>query len=347
MSKKIFNKLVTDGTIEILNDKEYSYICEKCNKKVIRPISGLIRSCRPFYTLCKNCKTEDYCLSNYGVKSTNQLDSKKEKIENTNLDRYGVKFTSQSKEVQEKMKKSCLTKYGTEFVFQSEEVKSKIRNTNLKNHGFENPGQFIDHLEKSRNTSTLKYGESHYSKTSTYKESVKSTLQKKYGVSSPLQKRDFLEKQKNTCLQKYGKPNFSQTPNFAKYHKSLYRYNNLNFDSSWELYYYIFCEQKNIKITRVTEGLEYSVLNKKYYYFPDFLVEGKLVEIKGPQFLDENNNLICPYDKSELGKLKCEEKQKCMEKNKVQVLSKKELEPIIDIVNNICGKDYVKSFKVN
>lgn len=51
-------------------------------------------------------------------------------------------------------------------------------------------------------------------------------------------------------------------------------------DSSYELAYLIYCLDNNIKIERNTEGFEYSFEGKTRKFYPDFLVEGKYVEIK-------------------------------------------------------------------
>jgi len=59
-------------------------------------------------------------------------------------------------------------------------------------------------------------------------------------------------------------------------------YNNVYFDSTWEIAYYIYCKDHNINIKRCNEKFEYiNVDGKKRFYYPDFRVEGKLTEIKG------------------------------------------------------------------
>ena len=51
-------------------------------------------------------------------------------------------------------------------------------------------------------------------------------------------------------------------------------------DSSYELAYLIYCLEHNIKIERNKEGFEYVYENEKHLFYPDFIVEGKYVEIK-------------------------------------------------------------------
>ena len=52
-------------------------------------------------------------------------------------------------------------------------------------------------------------------------------------------------------------------------------------DSSWELAFVIYHLDNNIPIKRNTDYFEYEYLDKKHKYYPDFLVENNLYEIKG------------------------------------------------------------------
>lgn len=52
-------------------------------------------------------------------------------------------------------------------------------------------------------------------------------------------------------------------------------------DSSWELAYVVYCLDHNIDIKRNTERRQYAWNDKVMNYIPDFIVDGKLVEIKG------------------------------------------------------------------
>ena len=64
-------------------------------------------------------------------------------------------------------------------------------------------------------------------------------------------------------------------------------YENEFFDSQWELAYWIYCREHNIDIKRNKKYYIYEYKNKKYKYYPDFIVNGELVEIKG-----YHNNLV-------------------------------------------------------
>ena len=152
---------------------------------------------------------------------------------------------------------------------------------------------------------------------------IEATKLKKYGKRSITDS----EKSMESRIKRYG----SVTVN----HK--YEYDGLEFHSSWEVYYYIY--QKEILGNSIKRGkvFEYTYDGKTHRYECDFVVNGKNIEIKGNQYLDENNDLLFPYTKQtkidfiEKQKL-WDAKQKCMEKNKVEEKTKKEIEGMMKIV---------------
>lgn len=52
-------------------------------------------------------------------------------------------------------------------------------------------------------------------------------------------------------------------------------------NSTYELVFVIYCLDHNIKIERNTQGYEYEWDGKKHLYYPDFIVNNELYEIKG------------------------------------------------------------------
>ena len=70
-------------------------------------------------------------------------------------------------------------------------------------------------------------------------------------------------------------------------------------------------------------------------------IKGENIEIKGGQLLDEDGNLK---------QMKTREwdmcKQRCMEQNNVKIISKEEIKPIIKIVKNKFGNNFIKQFKL-
>ena len=65
-----------------------------------------------------------------------------------------------------------------------------------------------------------------------------------------------------------------------KYYKRGY-YKGIWCDSSWELAYLLYNLDHNISIERNHKSIEYIFEGQKYNFYPDFIVNGQLVEIKG------------------------------------------------------------------
>ncbi len=58
-------------------------------------------------------------------------------------------------------------------------------------------------------------------------------------------------------------------------------YNGVYCDSSYELAYLIYSLDHNIDIKRCKTGYEYLISGKKHVYYPDFIVNGIIIEVKG------------------------------------------------------------------
>lgn len=166
---------------------------------------------------------------------------------------------------------------------------------------------------------------------------VKRSYQDSYKIKSRY------EKFKQTNLKKYG----VECPGLiARYSNkkitSKYYYDNLYFDSSWELATWIYCKDHNIAIERLPVRIAYNVNNEQHYYYPDFKINGVLVEIKG-DYLIENNQLKKIY-KSQDEKL-LYAKSLCMQQNGIKIYTSKDLVEIKDYITTTYGKDYLKRFK--
>lgn len=96
-------------------------------------------------------------------------------------------------------------------------------------------------------------------------------------------------------------------------------------DSSWELAYLIYCLDHNINIKRCDEKREYIYNGEKHAYLPDFVVEGRIVEIKGYK---TNQWLV-----------------KLSQNPDILVLYEDDLKPYLDYVINKYGKDYIKLYE--
>ena len=262
---------------------------------------------------CLTCgKQTDFISMNKGYKQhcnkqCMSVDNNvQQKRMNTNLEIYGYKSSFCTEETQNKVKQSIKEKYGVDNVYQSEEVKNKIKQTNKERYGVENPQQCQEIREKTKQTNLKRHGHTCSLQSPLIKQKVIKTNLERYGAENILSSEIGKQRVKETNLKRYGVENPQQNREIQKKTLSHYKYNNLNFDSSWEVATYIYFIDHNISIQRLPIRFTYyDINNKKHYYFPDFLIDNKLIEIKGSQFLDNT------------GKLKDKAKQKCMDDNNV------------------------------
>ena len=162
------------------------------------------------------------------------------------------------------------------------------------------------------------------------KEKIKSKVGNK--KTNPDFWKEQIKKLQNTCLEKYGVRSFSQTNEFAKKVHYKVTYNGQQFDSKWEVKVAKYCLENGIEFKYQPEiSFEYEVNGKKHYYHPDFLINGKLYEIKGDHFLAEDGTWFNPYDKNDTEKQKA--RQKCCLANNVIVLYSNELKNLEQILN--------------
>ena len=213
----------------------------------------------------------------------------------------------------EKYKQTCLRRYGVENAFQTEEVKNKISETNIKKYGFKSFNQSPQSREKYKQTCLRRYGVENVSQSEEVKKKKEDTFLKHFGSKCNFSSKELREKYQQICIDKYGTSVISYK----------YNYDNTYFDSSWELAYYLYLKNENIDFEFHTIFLEYvDSKNNTHKYFPDFVVNGEIVEIKGDQFLDENGRLKeLDLEKQYIA----EAKQQCMEANNVKLISTNEI----------------------
>lgn len=112
-----------------------------------------------------------------------------------------------------------------------------------------------------------------------------------------------------------------------------YYYNNEHFHSSWELAYFIYCKDHNYEISRKVDKIPYKFNGITYNYNPDFIVNGKIVEIKNP----------CLYSKLLIEGTKDNAKYKCMIQNNVEIIT--DCTVYINYINTIYGNKYLDNFR--
>lgn len=191
------------------------------------------------------------------------------------------------KEINKKAQKGMLEKYGVTSTMLSKELKEKVFETQKAKFG----GWAL--ADKNIHQKTILSGKENnsYSKGSFWKNKSETEL--------------------NEIIHRRAK---------------RYTYKNEKFDSSWEVAFWIYCEDHNIKVEREKTILNYNKNGIEHKYIVDFTVGNDLYEIKS-DFL--------------LGSLE-KEKLDCMLKNKVHIIGKKEIQKYIKYVNSKYGKNYIK-----
>lgn len=327
---------------------EVKLVCNKC--KCIFFISKKTAAKHKNNILCRNCR----------ISETKKNKSNKEKLK-----------------IEEKRKATCKEKFGVDCCFNTkksrEELKktdwdkrnNKSKNTKKEKYGNEN----YNNRNKSLKTMIELYGQ-HSSKDEKVKEKKLKTCKEKYGGGSPICDENIRKKAENTKLKKYGNKNNIEkakstwiekygVDNPMKYSEIVQKalkskhfetlkkrglvYNGVYFDSSWELAYYIWLTDNNKKfIYQPQTPIEYiDENNVKRLYYPDFLVDGKFIEIKGNQFFNEKNEPYNLYKKEYWWN-----KYNILVENGIYIMREKEAFIYVKYVNEKYGKDFIKSHKI-
>ena len=101
-------------------------------------------------------------------------------------------------------------------------------------------------------------------------------------------------------------------------------YKGIHCDSSWELAYLVYHLDHNLYIERCKEKRYYVWNNKQHTYYPDFITDDGIIEIKG-------------YSTDQW-------KSKKEQNPDVKVLYKNEIKPYLDYVTNTYGTDFIKLY---
>ena len=158
------------------------------------------------------------------------------------------------------------------------------------------------------------------------------------------------EKHRMTCRKHWGVDNYTQSIEYHKNKKHKFhsdKYLGLTFDSNWEVKVYEFCRDNNIPIEYSPSiSYPYKYAGRTWTYHPDFLINGKVYEVKGDQFFRINESsgkeeMFCPYRRDEWTEDeyewicgKCEAKHQCMLINDVIIFRENDIQNLsVDMFN--------------
>ena len=242
-----------------------------------------------------------------------------------------------------------IQRYGTKNPAQSEVVKEKMYATNLKRLGAKMPASVPRIREKQNRTKIARYGDKNYNN----RQKAKGTMLKEYGVESAMQSKELVDKFRNNCFKKNGVYSYFQVPEIFKKSKAKYFYDGKYFHSSFEIAFYIWLRdnKRNFEYSpKISFKYEYKGIVHKY--FPDFIVDGELIEIKGEHFFKEDGTMHNPWknkkwteeQKKESDEL-YEAKHQCMLRNGIRILKTKDLKMQMLYVKKTYGKQFIASLK--
>lgn len=282
-------------------------------------------------------------LEKYGVENVFMLKSVQDKAERTKLEKYGDSHYSNHKKAEE----TLLKKYGSRHPGSCVEIREKIEKTMIDRYGVKCPFSSEGVREKSRNTMLERYGVSYSAQCPDIYEKVKRTNAMRYGDPFPSRTDTVRMKFADTMRRRYGVDHYSQT---IEYHtKRRHRYfsrNNpdISFNSTWESEVYDCCLSMGITPIVAPCAIPYYVDGKRHMYIPDFEIAGRLVEVKGDQFVKDGTWMI-PYgrkesmseDRFEHFKKQFDAKCKCAAENGVIVIGSAEMRNLPNVITKIVG----------
>lgn len=128
---------------------------------------------------------------------------------------------------------------------------------------------------KSRKSCKETYGVEYVMQSEEVKAKGRATSRRVYGVDNPMQSEEVKLKAKTTFRDNYGVDAPAQCPEIRRKQQIRCKYNGMNFDSIYEIAYYIWLVDHNIEFMYEPGlKLEYSYDGKNHWYMPDFIVEG-------------------------------------------------------------------------
>ena len=250
-----------------------------------------------------NYTNKEQCKLTWKNKSKKEIQDIVNQIKQTKSDRYGDPYYFN----REKGRKTMIERYGVPYSGMSQELFAKTCDTKLKEYG----DPYYHNMDQMKKTNLEKYGVEFILQSEKKRNECSTTMIERYGVPYSGMSQELFAKTCDTKLKEYGDPYWTNQDKICKtyidrygaYRPQNYKYSfyGLLFDSAWELAVWIYCIDHNIPIIREPCSFKYfDMYNKSCDYIPDFMIGGKLVEIKGSQFLKPDGTMYFPYNKKKV-----------------------------------------------
>lgn len=276
------------------------------------------------------------CINKYGVSNVSQVPEIKIKKEKTSVEHFGVSNYNKLEESKERHKQVYIEKYGVDNPSKSEIIKQKkINKVKAIDPSCVNVFQLESVKNQIKETLLEKYEVDNPMKIKEIREKVQATNLLQYGNACPLLGEKVKEKTKKTLIERYGVASYSQTKEFHSKSARKYYCDDQTFDSMPELAVWIYAKDHDIAIERVPMKIEYTFKGKTHYYFPDFMYNGKLIEIKSDYLYRQMLN------KNTIGNAKL----KCMRVNNVEIWTFRKYRFAINYCINKYGRKFKERFR--
>lgn len=227
------------------------------------------------------------------------------------------------------------------------DVQIKRSNTMQRLYGYDNIFQNTDYM---KHCWEQKYGQgiTGAMQIKAFQEKQGKVMKQKYGGYT-LSVKDLRKKVDATIKKIYGTDNIRTSDYYLerfklfkdqlyKNMKKIYSLDGIYFDSSWEVAYYIWLRDNNINfIYHPLPGIKYISEGIEHTYYPDFNIDGQLIEIKGDQFFNKDGSY----------KIKTQQdadKYACIIANSI-IYRRKDVLRYLKYVNEKYGSSYIKSLK--
>jgi hypothetical protein len=306
-------------------------ICDN-NIKLLRYC--LLNNILDVHPICPICKEKDRKFDYHSGSFYKTCCSKECEYKQIELDYFnktGYHYPGQNPEARRKGEQTYFKKTGYNYYIKNPVNKEKFKQTCLERYGVENPGKSEECQEKSKQTYFKKTGYYSPFQNPVSREKAKQTYFKKTGYDHNMKNPESKEKAKQTCKNNHGVEYFVLSDKFVQYGYSCY-YDNIHFDSSYELVFYKWCIDHNITITREPTRIEYYNNNIKHYYYPDFEIS----------YLDKTR--LVEISSNYTWSTKSDEKKQLIKDNNILVLLDKDIQKYFDYCNRI--KFDVNKYKI-
>ena len=249
-------QIYTDETIEIISKEQLKELKPLYNRK--QRASFICSDCGKKKVQSLKFINEDLCCRCCCAKHT-LLKTKK------------VSNVSQLESVKKKIKKTKKKLYGG-IGLASKEIREKQEKTMDNIYGIKHPMQSNILFDKSKKTKKEKYNDENYNNREKYKETCKEICKEIFGYENPM-----------------------QSPEFNVSTKKKYLFEGIYFDSNWEIILYKFLKDHNIDFKFHDKNTKFTFFyDIERTYIPDFIINGNVIEIKGPHFF-KDGKMICPW----------------------------------------------------